>query len=365
MTTILDLIEVSKWAGQRFDLVQAGGGNSSYKTDDGEMFIKASGVSLSEVTNTTGFVTANLVTLRKGLTKLHKQQETLSKLELEAAAEELLNKAKTSGGATRPSIETFLHTYLDTYALHTHGIVVNTVACRKNWRETFEQFFPESLCIAYKTPGIELALELDNQVSEYIKNKGKKPNVIFLQNHGLIVSAPTAAEVKFLTEEVTVKLEQALNITSNTYRLTSVISEIISNVFGVSKVSYLSNDAGLRELITNAKPLFFQQPFCPDTLVYCGKRLLVLNDFNDVETLIKYKENFTAIPRVIICRDLIFFVADSVRKAREIEEALKFHLAVLVVNVTQNIGPQDINFLEEEELNYLAKWEAEKYRQVV
>ncbi len=365
MTTILDLIELSKWAGQRFDLVQAGGGNSSFKTDDNQMFIKASGISLSEVSASNGFVTVDLVSLRKGLTKLHKQQETLDKKALEAAAEELLAQVKTATSVVRPSIETFLHAYLDTYAMHTHGIVVNTIACRKNWRETFEQIFPESLCVSYKTPGIELALELDLQVSAYIKEKGKKPSIIFLQNHGLIVSAPTAAEVKFLTEEVTIKLEQFLNITNNTYRLTSVISENIHNVFGASKVSYLSNDAGLRELIINAKPLFFQRPFTPDTLVYCGVRLLVLNDFDDAETLTKYKENFTEIPRVIICRDLIFFIADSVRKAREIEEVLKFHLAVLVVNVTQNIQPQDIQFLEEEELNYLAKWDAEKYRQAV
>jgi rhamnose utilization protein RhaD (predicted bifunctional aldolase and dehydrogenase) len=365
MTTTLDLIELSKWAGQRFDLVQAGGGNSSYKVDATSMLIKTSGTSLSEVSTTSGFATIDLVALRKGLTKLHKQQATLEKKELEAAGEELLAKVKDANESARPSIETFLHIYLDTYALHTHGIVVNTIACRNNWQEVFEQVFPESLCISYKTPGIELALELDSKISDYLKAKGKKPSVIFLQNHGLIVTAPTAAEVKFLTEEVTVKLEEFLSITNNTYRLSSVVSETIKAVFGLDKISYLTCDAGLRELIVNAKPLFFQQPFCPDTLVYCGKRLLVLNDFTDTETMAKYKEMFSEVPRVIICRDLIFFIADSVRKARDIEEMLKFHLSVLVVNVTQKIQPQDIHFLEEEELTYLANWNAEKYRQAV
>jgi rhamnose utilization protein RhaD (predicted bifunctional aldolase and dehydrogenase) len=365
MTTILDLIEVSKWAGQRFDLVQAGGGNSSFKTEDGLMYIKASGISLSEVSASAGFVTVDLPALRKGLTKLQKQQATLDKAALEAAGEELLIKVKKDDQAARPSIETFLHAHLDTYAMHTHGIVVNTVACRKNWRELFTQIFPESLCIDYKTPGVELALELDTQITAYMKEKGKKPSVIFLQNHGLIVNAPTAAEVKFLTEEVTVKLEQFLGITNNAYRLSSVISETIQRVYGVDKVSYLSSDAGLRELVVNAKPLFFQRPFFPDTQVYCGSRLLVLNDFTDVETMAKYKEAVNELPRVIICNDTIFFIADSVRKAREIEEVLKFHLSVLVVNVTQNVQPQEINFLQDEELSYLAKWDAEKYRQTV
>ena len=44
-----DFIEISKFAGERFDLVQAGGGNSSVKNDNGTMFIKASGTCLSEV----------------------------------------------------------------------------------------------------------------------------------------------------------------------------------------------------------------------------------------------------------------------------------------------------------------------------
>lgn len=365
MTTPFDLIDLSKWAGQRFDLVQAGGGNSSYKTEESTMLIKASGTSLSEVNVHQGFVSIDLASLRKGLSKLRKQQETLDKEELEVAAEDLLNKVKEKGESARPSIETFLHAYLDTYALHTHGIVVNTIACRKNWRETFEQIYPECLCIDYKTPGIELALELDDKVSEYIKNNGKKPSIIFLQNHGLIVSAPTAQEVKFLSEEVTIKLEQHLNISNNTYRLSSVVSESLNAVFGLNKIAYLSNDAGLRELIANAKPLFFQRPFFPDTLVYCGSRLVVLNDFKDIETLNKFKETVDDIPRVVICRDLIFFIADSVRKAREIEEVLKFHLSVLVVNITQNIKPEEIQFLGEEELSYLAKWEAEKYRQAV
>ncbi len=365
MTPPFDLIELSKWAGQRFDLVQAGGGNSSYKTEDGQMLIKASGISLSEVGAAQGFVSIDLAPLRKGLTKLHKQQESLEKGDLEKAAEELLMKVKDKNASARPSIETFLHAYLDTYTLHTHGIVVNTLACRKNWRELFTELYPESLCVAYKTVGIELALELEPQVTSYIKAHGKKPSIIFLQNHGLIVSAATAQEVKFLTEEVTIKIEQFLKITNNTYRLTSVISESVNAVFGLNKVSYLSCDAGLKELITNAKPLFLQKPFFPDTLVYCGSRLLILSDFNDTDTMNKFKENFGDYPRVIICNDLIFFVADSVRKAREIEEVLKFHLSVLVVNVTQNIAPQDLQFLEDEELKYLAAMESEKYRQAV
>jgi rhamnose utilization protein RhaD (predicted bifunctional aldolase and dehydrogenase) len=40
MSEIKDFVEISKYAGERLDLVQAAGGNSSVKLDNGEMFIK-------------------------------------------------------------------------------------------------------------------------------------------------------------------------------------------------------------------------------------------------------------------------------------------------------------------------------------
>lgn len=353
MTTALDFIELSRWAGQRFDLIQANSGNISFKTEDGQMLIKASEASMCEINGTSGFTTVVLAPLRKNLTGLHKKQAGLEKKALEATSESLLTKVKSEAASAQPPLDTFLHAHLDTYGLHTHGIVVHTVGARKNWREIFEQLFPESLCISYTQSDIEMALDLDTQLDSYIKTKGKKPNIIFLQNNGLLVSAQTAQEVKFITEDVTIKLEQFLNITNNTYRLTSVISECLTKVFGSNKVAYLSNDAGLRELIANAKPLFFQPPFCKKTIDYCGKRLLVLNDFDDITTMEQYKTLLNETPRVIICRDLIFFIANSIHNAREIEEALKFHLAVLVVNVTQQVPPQDIHFLSEEHMSHL------------
>ena len=55
MKEIKELVEISKYAGERLDLVQAGGGNSSVKLDNGQMLIKASGYSLSEVVEGYGY----------------------------------------------------------------------------------------------------------------------------------------------------------------------------------------------------------------------------------------------------------------------------------------------------------------------
>ena len=43
---------ISRYCGERFDLVQAGGGNTSVKIND-IMFIKASGFNLADITKNT------------------------------------------------------------------------------------------------------------------------------------------------------------------------------------------------------------------------------------------------------------------------------------------------------------------------
>ena len=66
------------------------------------------------------------------------------------------------------------------------------------------------------------------------------------------------------------------------------------------------------------------------------------------------------LPKVVIFESKLFFIALNVKKAKEIEEVMKFHIMVLAQSSKSNK-----NFLEEEELAYLSNWEAEKYRQKV
>src|ERR1700736_252952 len=48
MAEITDLIQLSRFAGERFDLVQSSAGNASLRTDT-SLWIKASGVAMSDV----------------------------------------------------------------------------------------------------------------------------------------------------------------------------------------------------------------------------------------------------------------------------------------------------------------------------
>ena len=55
MDFIQQFIKISKYAGMREDLVQAGGGNSSVKFDENRMLIKASGFQLADINENNGY----------------------------------------------------------------------------------------------------------------------------------------------------------------------------------------------------------------------------------------------------------------------------------------------------------------------
>ena len=84
-----------------------------------------------------------------------------------------------------------------------------------------------------------------------------------------------------------------------------------------------------------------------------------IEELFDIENLKKYKDKYFEIPKVLVFENRLFFIASNIKKAKEMEEVMKFHIMVLEQSVKS-----DKNFLELEELAYLSNWEAEKYRRL-
>ena len=355
MQELLELVKISRYAGQRLDLVQAGGGNSSVKTVDGVMMIKASGFLLSEISVERGFSELSLPSL-KGIFLDNSIQSTLSHREREFLSEEWVNKARIKG--EKPSIETTFHAILQKYVLHTHPMVVNMIVCREDWRQRLTDIFPDNdFCfIDYQTPGIDLALELNKKVTEM----GCIPRVTFLQNHGLIVSSDKLEDIFGLTERIVNRLEEFLGIDFGQYKNAQLIGNVLFDKLAMDELIYWVEDQWLNQVIGESPELFFMPPFAPDVVVFCGSGAVKMHDINDVEQIEKYKKQFGVFPKVLICGGKIFLVALSMRKAREMEEVLKFTIQVLKQNKNQKL-----NFLGENEIHYLNHWEAEKYRQML
>lgn len=106
---------MSRYCGERFDLVQAGGGNSSVKTENNWMFIKASGINMSTINEVSGYVSIDNSKLSNDI-DAGNVGEVLSYNII---------------GHKRGSIETFMHSILNKFTIHLHPIQVNRILISK------------------------------------------------------------------------------------------------------------------------------------------------------------------------------------------------------------------------------------------
>ena len=157
------------------DLVQSGGGNISVKLSDDEMLIKASGMDLSDISETQNYV--------------HLKYQGPSKFHLKTPS------------ACRPSMETGFHISLSQkFVLHTHSVWANILTCSEQGEELVKKFFPMAVWIPYASPGKELG--------DLIESKKKASQLFFLQNHGLISSGETWQECWRLHCDVSKKVKE-------------------------------------------------------------------------------------------------------------------------------------------------------------
>ena len=344
MDEIKKLIKLSKYAGMREDIIQAGGGNTSVKIDNEKMFIKSSGYQLSEMEENVGYSKVNY----KKIVDYFK-----SHLEIKRSDEkELLNETLIEG--KRPSIETFLHSITEKYTLHTHPLLINVFTSRTNGMEELKYMFPNSLIIGYQTPGIFLAKEFFDKFSKL--DNPQKANIVFLKNHGLIVSGRNIDEVIELHEKVLKTLEDSLKINMQAYRNSTYLYKKLES-FLENNIVYLCENSKIKSFKENNNIDKVNYCFSPDSLIYCNKKILVLNKNDDMLEATKKHILEYGNANVIFFENEFYIIASNIKKAKEIESVLSFNLQVLELNKNEKM-----DFLEEEEQNFLLNWDSEKYR---
>ena len=247
-------------------------------------------------------------------------------------------------GNKRASIETFMHSILKKYTIHLHPIQVNRILVTKKAKSIIKEIYPNSLVIDYFTPGIKVCNE--------IKEKFHNENVVFLINHGIIITCDNYDEIYKILEEVLCKFEiyQNLSCHYKKYKNTNKITAVANNLFNTNNVSYLCEDATIKHYLNNKIELFKESITFPDFLIYCG--LEILFHLNYIE---EYKNKYNEPPKIIIDDGNIYINSISITKCKEIEEVLKSSLMILDTDLKKNI-------LTFEEICFLNNWDAEKYR---
>ena len=343
---ITQFIKISQYAGMREDVVQAGGGNSSVKISPNRMLIKASGYQLADIREGQGY---SVVDPQK-ITAFFRDRGVKT---LDANIEnQLLEQSLVEG--KRPSIETFLHCITDVLTLHTHPVAVNILTMRKGGMDILKELVPDALLVGYETPGIKLAQKYFSSV--YQDTAERMHPVIFLKNHGMIVTGRTADEVIGKTEEVLHILEEHLQLNMAVQHQATHLWQAFEE----------AGQEGIVWTVTDRNVLAAYQKFgggwhydfCPDCLVYCGKRMLQIAPGELPAIAIRKHMQQFGPAVVVIWKNTLYIHAVNVKKAMDIQSVLSFSAQIM----QQNAGV-DCDFLSEEEQNFLLHWDAEKYRQ--
>ena len=316
--------EMSRYIGERFDLVQAGGGNISFKSCE-LMFIKSSGARMSTINMLDGYSVVQ---------NTHISTDISNDVYKPATAYTYMKKQK-------PSIETYMHSFMKKYTVHIHPLQILNHLVLFDDDSFLQQHFPSALIIPYITPGYGLAQEIYKQYNNH--------SVIFLKNHGIIVTSDDHTSLLDTLNNI-VRVCDTGNLYLN-YKTVNTISSSMSYVYSEPFCSLLVQDDSITQHVLNTS---YAHTFFPDKAVYCGHNFLRTTVVNPgvIETFIcEYDEQ----PKIFIVNDNVYIVSKTLQKCHDIQDVLKSH--IIISNQTNIIKP-----LDDVEIQFLLHWEEELYR---
>lgn len=336
--TIKDLIEISTYAGDRVDYTQGGGGNTSVKKD-GVMLIKASGYRLVDITENTAFVAVD----KEKIENYYQSVDLSIKKDYEKESAEISKSsviAMDGIETLRPSVEVGFHAILKKYVIHTHSVYANIITCSVEGESLAEKLFGDKdfgyIFMSYINPGFELTLAMKTKIENYVKEKGKFPEVIFMKNHGLVVTADYLERVKAINTDVNETIRKYFKI-EDAFRSVDLVE-----VDG----GYRSNTKTVLDFVSKnglTKALLDEKPLYPDQLVYLNNILAFS-------------------PETLTIKDGAVEYRADLKKATTLEETL---FAYLFVNESIKNAGLTVSTMNEKEVDFINNWEAEKYRRSV
>lgn len=388
----LEFIELSRWVGADPLLIQAGGGNTSYKAQD-YVYVKASGCTLDQL-----------------------DASKIAKVSFKEVNEKLANLDEkiTAENDLVPSIETPFHALMNyKYVFHLHSVDAIVYSLYENWKELLlEKFSSKDPAyniefIDYYRPGLPLALAIRDRLQA-----NPKANLIFLRNHGVVLGANTINEMKaqILDLKATLKLEEisessavsavgASNVVTRDlkeFAITTFMKQLALtlNIIGFN-YSY-APELGFNNLaLSNIANFAKVGPFYPDHVVYLGEKVLVISDLvsniQEKQIFEKFEQKGSNASNeqeialgLVTTAETIAQALPKLVEAIKAKETPKFIIIEnfgVLFNFTKNaekimlstfyevcrrIEPnKEISHLTESELYELTHWDAEKYRQSI
>ena len=372
MQEIKELIAVSRYYGCDSRYVIAGGGNTSFKTNE-KIWVKASGSALATI-DEEGFAILDREKLKcvseKEYSNDSSEREEQVKNDLAAAT---LTKGK------RPSVETSMHNIIDyPFVVHLHPTLVNALMCAQNAEIELKTLFGEkTLYVEYTDPGYVLFKKVENKIKAYRASYNEEPKVIWLQNHGIFVAANTVDEIKEIYTDIFNKLEAAIThpipegdveVSENAVEVVSAIRMMLSTdglktlkVRNNALVNYYADSKENQQLIA--------VPFTPDAIVYCKSNYIFINNESDedirddakqqIETFVEKNEY---LPKVVLIKNVgLVAVGDNAKQCDTILDV--YEDAMKTAYLSQSFG--GAHPMTQSQIDFIDNWEVENYRRSV
>ena len=325
-----DLVKLCKYAGGRFDLVQAGGGNAGAKADKGKLLVSQGvGCVLSETESNHGYVTVD----SEQILAILDNKDLLKKYSLKESVK-IANKAVREANELpdiKPTAEVFLHALLPfKYTLHLHPVIINALLINRDAQKIISNLYPDAGFVGYAAPGLDVSILFAQYMQSLTGNE--KPHLYFMKNHGIMVGHDTVEGLMAIVESMVAIAEKYFAVDYSHMKNATKIAELYSAITGIQCIAHCSNDQTINQVYRDDKEAFFFTPTYPDQYVYNAVLPLELNELSTREIVDFKIHNNNFLPGVVVYQDNIYFVSTNLKITHEMEEVFRSHLLIVALN---------------------------------
>lgn len=332
--------------------VRGGGGNTSCKNDS-TLWVKPSGLALSDMT------TDNFVALsRARVNELYDTTFPADDKGRESAVKDFMETTIVPGSTGRPSVEAPLHNaFPQRFVVHTHPALVNAMTCGNDGEKACAELFPDALWVSFVEPGYTLSMVIRREMMAYEKARGKPAEMLFLGNHGVFIAHDDPDGIRRLYREAMDKIGAVV-------KQAGYLSE--PNIKAAPARATIEHDlAGARAAMgDNAREAaisgWFATPdgaISPDHIVYC--KSYTYKGAVDAEKLAAYQTARGYWPRVVETPNAVYGLGPS-RKVADLALEMAWDGA-LIAHYAHAFG--GVKYLEPKYVAFIEGWEVESYRQ--
>lgn len=316
-------------------LVQAGGGNTSFKEHD-IIWVKASGKWLCNADREPMFI---VLDRERAVEIIQRGEVSFESAVLESVSPGL-----------RPSIETSMHVLIpSTIVAHVHSVGVLAWATRIDGRERLTERLAgiEWAWVDYVQPGFELMAAISRSLN------GNQKRVFVLANHGLVVCGDTCEETFDLLQEVEkrVYVQPCNTPPADMERLARLAEACEWSLPRYPLVHIIGLDPAAFSLAEGGS-------LYPDHAVFLGPGAPVCRSGETVAAAIeRYRAEWGIPPRHVVVEGV------GVLVSRDISAGAEEMLRCLALVAQRVDSTATCRYLHSDEVATLLDWEAERYRQ--